>query len=176
MCARSGRKRTRHPRLGFMGSEIDDMTNNAPAPAKKAAYLNVPWEEAYGYAQAVQVGRTIYLSGQLSHDAAGALIAPASLNDQGAPKDFTQMEAQMAASYANATTLLAQVGATLDNVVEETLFVLDVEAAFAVAGRVRRKAYGVAKPLVASNLIGVSRLAFAEQLIEITFRAELPPE
>ena len=149
------------------------MTHLAPPLAKKAGYLNVPWEELYGYAQAIQVGTTIYISGQLSHDSSGALIAPAPLDDAGRPTDFTQMEAQMRASYANAKTLLAQFGATMDNVVEETLFVLDVDAAFAVAGAVRREAYDAAKPMVASNLIGVSRLAFPQQLIEITFRAEL---
>jgi hypothetical protein len=59
-------------------------------------------------------------------------------------------------------------------VVEETLFVLDVDAAFKVAGEVRKELYASAQPAIASNLIGVSRLAFPEQLIEITFRAILP--
>ncbi|MBB3193116.1 hypothetical protein [Roseateles terrae] len=59
-----------------------------------------------------------------------------------------------------------------EQVVEETLFVLDVDAAFAVAGDIRRQFYG-AKPQLASNLIGVSRPAFKEQLIEITFRVDL---
>jgi enamine deaminase RidA (YjgF/YER057c/UK114 family) len=141
--------------------------------SKKAGYLGMPWEEVYGYAQAIQVGRTIYVSGQLSHDRNGALVGPAVLNKARAPADFAQMETQMRTTYENVKALLAQFNATLDNVVEETLFVLDVDAAFAVAGAVRRQAYGVDKPLVASNLIGVSRLAFPEQLIEIALRAEL---
>jgi hypothetical protein len=40
---------------------------------------------------------------------------------------------------------------------------------------VRKEAYAVARPRCASNLIGVSRLAFPEQLIEIVFKAVLPP-
>lgn len=48
-------------------------------------------------------------------------------------------------------------------------------SAFAVAGEVRKEAYAVARPQCASNLIGVSRLAFPEQLIEIVFKAVLPP-
>ncbi|MFI0349930.1 hypothetical protein [Actinomadura sp. 9N407] len=28
----------------------------------------VPWEDAYGYSQALRVGDTIYISGQLAHD------------------------------------------------------------------------------------------------------------
>jgi enamine deaminase RidA (YjgF/YER057c/UK114 family) len=83
------------------------------------------------------------------------------------------MEQQMRATYANAVKLLARFGATLDNVVEETLYVLDVDAAFAAAGKVRKEAYGTARPQCASNLIGVPRLAFPEQLIEITFNAML---
>ena len=49
------------------------------------------------------------------------------------------MEQQMRATYANAVKLLARFGATLDNVVEDTLYVLDVDSAFAVLGKVRRK-------------------------------------
>ncbi|MEH0196344.1 Rid family hydrolase [Caulobacter sp. CCNWLY153] len=141
---------------------------------KEAAYLGVPWEDAYGYAQAIKVGNIIRVSGQLSHDSNGKLVAPAALNEQGKPADFSTMEAQMRTTYANAARLLAQFGASLDNVVEETLFVLDVDAAFAVAAKVRGEAYDVARPQVASNLIGVTRLAFPEQLIEITFTAVLP--
>lgn len=81
------------------------------------------------------------------------------------------MEQQMRATYANAVKLLAR--ATLDNVVEETLYVVDVDAAFAAAGKVRKEAYGRARPQCASNLIGVPRLAFPEQIIEITFNAML---
>ena len=39
--------------------------------------------------------------------------------------------------------------------------------------KVRKEAYGTARPQCASNLIGVTRLAFPEQLIEITFKAML---
>jgi len=139
---------------------------------KEIANLGVPWEEAYGYAQAVKVGHIICVSGQLSHDAAGKLVGPAPLDASGRPADFGNMGVQMQTTYENARRLLAHFGATFDQVVEETLYVLDVPAAFAVAGDVRRGVYGKI-PRVASNLIGVSRLAFPEQLIEITFRVDL---
>ena len=144
-----------------------------PSTNRTLAHFGVPWEKAFGYAQAVRVRNTIYVSGQLSHDDAGALIAPASLDDSGHPDDFSTMEAQMERAYANASTILGRFGASLDDVVQETLYVLDVDAAFAVAGAVRRRAYGVDQPPVASNLIGVSRLAFPEQLIEIVLQAEV---
>jgi hypothetical protein len=60
-------------------------------------------------------------------------------------------------------------------VVEETLYVLDVDAAFAVAGKVRKDAYAVGRGLSAPASDWVSRLAFPEQLIEIAFKAVRPP-
>lgn len=140
-------------------------------PPKQTANLGVAWEQAYGYRQAVKVKDTIYISGQLSHDEAGKLVAPAALDEHGRPRDFANMAEQMRQTYRNAARLLAQFGTTLDHVVEETLYVLDVDAAFAAAGTVRKEAYGSGQPAVASNLIGISRLAFPDQLIEITFRA-----
>jgi enamine deaminase RidA (YjgF/YER057c/UK114 family) len=44
--------------------------------AKEVANLGMPWEEQYGYAQAVKVGNTLDISGQLSHDQ-GKMVAPA---------------------------------------------------------------------------------------------------
>lgn len=148
--------------------------STTPKSEKKIANLGVAWGASYGYVQAIQVKDTIYLSGQLSHDRNGALVAPANLDSVGKPADYTQMEDQMRQTYRNAAELLGEFGASLDNVVEETLYVLDVDASFAVAGKVRKEMYGSAQPQCASNLIGVSRLAFPAQLIEITFRAVLP--
>ena len=47
---------------------------------KEVANLGMPWEAQYGYAQAVKVGDTIYVSGQLSHDDNGNMVAPAPLD------------------------------------------------------------------------------------------------
>lgn len=148
------------------------MNQNTAPLLKEIANLDVPWEEAYGYAQAVRVGNVVCISGQLSHDAEGKLVGPAPLDASGRPSSFATMALQMQTTYENARRLLTRFGATFDQVVEETLFVLDVPAAFAVAGDVRRRVYGKT-PRVASNLIGVAGLAFPEQLIEISFRVDL---
>ena len=140
--------------------------------AKQAENLGVPWEKAYGYAQAVKVGDTIYLSGQLSHDDKGKMVAPAPLDAGGRISDHGNMGAQMAQSYANAEKLLKRYGATMDNVVEEVLYVTDMDAAFAVAGRVRAEAYG-GPPVVASTILVTPRLAFKDQLIEIKMIAKV---
>ncbi|WP_406631375.1 RidA family protein [Amycolatopsis sp. WGS_07] len=140
--------------------------------SKAAEYFGVPWESNFGYAQAVRHGDTIYLSGQLSHDG-DQLIAPAPVNSDGTVTDFSAMEAQMRRTYENTADLLKRYGATLDNVVEEVLYVLDVDAAFAVAGPVRKAAYGREDPQVASTMLATPRLAFPEQLIEIKFIARV---
>ncbi|MBD9388795.1 RidA family protein [Agrobacterium sp. AGB01] len=145
------------------------MTNNNSA--KQVANHGVAWERAFGYQQAVQVKDTIYISGQLSHDAGGKLVAPAELDAKGRPADFSQMEEQIRQTYVNAKKLLAKFDASLDDVVEETLYVLDVPSAFAVGSAVRKEMYGTDMPQCTSNLIGVTALAFPEQIVEITFRA-----
>ncbi|GFE79433.1 hypothetical protein GCM10011487_14330 [Steroidobacter agaridevorans] len=142
--------------------------------AKRVENFGLPWESAYGYGQAVQVGNVIFVSGQLSHDESGKLVAPAPIDAAGKILDATNMELQMQTAYANAARLLHRFGAALDNVVEETLYVLDVDAAFAVAGKVRKAAYGTDRPSCASTIVGTTRLAFPEQLIEISFTALLP--
>ena len=147
------------------------MTNTAAANGKEAAYFGVPWEDVTDTHR--QSSETIsHLSGQLSHDDKGTMIAPAGLDQSGEPVDFSTMEEQMRVTYANAGKPVA-FGATLDHVVEETLYVLDVDEAFAVAGKVRKEAYAMARPQCSSDLIGISRLAFPEQLIEIVFTAVL---
>ena len=72
--------------------------NAAAVNGKEAAYFGVPWEDAYGYAQAIKVGDTIHVTGQLSHDEKGNLIAPASLDKSGKPAGFSMMEQQMRAT------------------------------------------------------------------------------
>jgi 2-iminobutanoate/2-iminopropanoate deaminase len=86
---------------------------------KEAKSLNMSWEKEYGYSQAVKVDNTIYVSGQVSHDDKGNIVG---LGD---------MQVQMLQAYANVEKVLAQYGATIDNIVDELLFVTDMNAAFA---------------------------------------------
>ena len=141
--------------------------------AKAVEGFGMPWEDQYGYAQAVKVGDTIYVSGQLSHDEQGNMVAPAGLDDDGRIRDHSNMEAQMRQSYVNAKRILARFGATLDNVVEEVIYVTDMDRAFAAAGPVRKEAYGSRRPEVASTILVTPRLALPTQLIEIKLVARL---
>ena len=67
----------------------------------------MPWEEQYGYAQAVKVDDTNYVSGQLSHDDRGNMVGAAPVDDSGRIRDYSNMEAQMRQTYANAKKSLA---------------------------------------------------------------------
>lgn len=122
--------------------------------AKQTASLGMPWEEQYGYAQAVKVGSAIYVSGQVSHDDEGGIVGEG------------DMEAQMRQAYGNIAKVLAQYGATMDNLVEEVLFVTDMDAAFEAAVNCRKEVFS-GPPAVASTIVQIQRLAFPEFMIEI---------
>jgi enamine deaminase RidA (YjgF/YER057c/UK114 family) len=113
----------------------------------------MPWEASYGYAQAVRVGDTVWISGQLGHDGTGKLVGD-------------DVESQMRQTYANINTLLKKFGLTMDDVVEETAFTTDLPSASAARSKMGHEVYPD-PTRVASNLIGVSRLFFPTQNIEI---------
>jgi 2-iminobutanoate/2-iminopropanoate deaminase len=121
---------------------------------KQVKSLGMPWEKEYGYAQAVKVGDTIYVSGQVSHDETGKIVG------------VGDMEAQMRQAYTNIKKLLAQYGATMDNIVDEILFVTDMNTAFAAAVKCRQDIFS-GTPIVASTIVQIQRLAFPELMIEI---------
>ena len=121
---------------------------------KEEKNLNMPWEQEFGYSQAVKVGDTIYLSGQISHDETGEIVG------------VGDMETQMRQAYANIKNLLTQYGAGMENIVDETWFVTDIEAASAAAVKLRKEIFS-GSPVAALTVVQIERLAFAELLIEI---------
>jgi enamine deaminase RidA (YjgF/YER057c/UK114 family) len=76
------------------------------------------------------------------------------------------MEAQMRQAYANLQRVLAQYGATVENIVDEILFVTDMDTAFAAAVKCRQDIFS-GTPVVASTIVQIQRLAFPELMIEI---------
>ena len=157
----------------FETSHASQTGDQTMAIRKETKSHGMPWEDAYGYAQAVKTANTIYVSGQLSHDDQGNIVGPAPVDDDGNILDHSNMETQMRQSYRNAEKILHQYGAALKDVVEEVVYVTDMDAAFAVAGSVRKAAYGSDNPKVASTLLATPRLAFPSQLVEIKLIAQL---
>jgi 2-iminobutanoate/2-iminopropanoate deaminase len=113
------------------------------------------------FAQAVKVGNIVYISGQVGMDAKGHLGA--------------DLAEQTRIAYDNVKQVLSQFEATLDNVVDETMFITDMgefmKASESVLG-VRAEAYG-GVPEVCQTLIQVSALVMPELKIEIKCVAHL---
>jgi 2-iminobutanoate/2-iminopropanoate deaminase len=101
-----------------------------------------------------------YMSGQVSHDDNGNIMGRG------------DMEAQMRQAYKNIKKLLAQYGATIENVVDEILFVTDMDAAFAAAVKCRKEIFS-GTPVIASTIVQIQRLAFPDLMIEISCVAKI---
>ena len=126
---------------------------------KETKSLDMPWEKEYGYAQAIKVGDTIYVSGQVSHDDKGNIVG------------HGDMEVQMRQAYENIQKLLTQYGATLKNVVDEILFVTDINQPFAAAVKCRQDIFSGTP--VSGPIVQIQRLAFPELMIEIKCVAKI---
>ena len=122
--------------------------------SKEIKTFQMSWGRVSEFAQAVKVGDTIYINGQISHD-------PES--DFGR---FGEMEIQMRHIYANVARLLKEFGAGIENIIDEVLFVKDMEAAFAARVKCRPNVFGEF-PVLASTIVQIQRLRFPELLIEI---------
>lgn len=121
---------------------------------KEAKSFGMSWENEYGYSQAIKVDNTIYVSGQVSHDERGNIVGPGNT------------DVQMRQAYANIEKVLAQYGATIDNIVDELLFVTDMDAAFAARAKCKQEVF-TGNPVLASTIVQIPRLAFPELMVEI---------
>jgi len=127
---------------------------------KRAENHGMPWEKDYGYSQALKVGDTIYLAGQVGHDDKGEIVGQSNI------------EVQMRQAYANVKKILSRYGATMDNVVDEILFVTDMDAAMAARSKLQHEFYsGMVPP--ASTIVQIQRLAFPALMVEIRTTARV---
>jgi 2-iminobutanoate/2-iminopropanoate deaminase len=108
-------------------------------------------------ADGVQVGDTIYLSGQVSVDNDGKTIGPG------------DAAAQLRQAYRNVAAVLKSFDATMVDIVDETLFVTDIagflDNADALFG-IRTEMFG-GEPQISQTLVEVSRLGSVDWLLEI---------
>ena len=85
------------------------------------------------------------------------------------------LPAQVEAAYENIVAVLSQFGATMDNIVDETFFVTDMNECMSQVPQIfqaREAAYGK-KPEVAQTLIGVSALVDPGLKVEIKVIAKI---
>jgi reactive intermediate/imine deaminase len=108
-----------------------------------------------GYSHVVETSgsRTLYISGQIALDAQGNIVG---IND---------MKAQAEQVFQNIQTALASAGATFDDVVKLTYFIVDI-AQIQVIRDVRNR-YLNPNRLPASGAFEVSQLIGKEFLLEI---------
>ncbi|URQ74075.1 RidA family protein [SAR86 cluster bacterium] len=119
----------------------------------KKLFRNGPYSDFFS--QGVQTGNILTLAGQLGDDLAGNV-----------PND---LQGQMENCYKNIETILKEFNATLDNIIDETWFVTNIEECMTNVGEIfdsREKIYGC-KPEVSQTLIGVSALVDPKYKIEI---------
>jgi enamine deaminase RidA (YjgF/YER057c/UK114 family) len=104
--------------------------------------------QALGFSQAVRVGNHIYVSGTIG-------IGP----DMQLPESLSE---QLRLAYQNVAETLAHFGATLGDVVAQTVFVTDLDHAFA-CGDVRQAAFAnLGFPT--SAMVEVSKLAIGAKV------------
>ena len=111
---------------------------------------HVGWSVPYGFDQATLVEaptRWLICSGQTALDAGGKVT------------HVGDMRGQTDAALASIEALLAEAGMTMDDIVRTTAYVTDVDAFLAHPEN--------AWPKAAFTLIGVSRLAYPELMVEL---------
>lgn len=114
----------------------------------------IPAESHFGYAQAIRSGELIHVSGQLSFDEAGGFR----------PED--DFATQLAGTYANLDKVLAHYGVTRNQIVSQTLYVVDLVKNAEAVAEGNRGYFGAHRPV--STALGVTELTFAGQAVEIS--------
>ena len=123
-------------------------------PIEKKLFRSGPYADLFS--QGVQVGNTLYMAGQV------AIID----EEGGIPEDLVE---QMKLAYQNVAAVLAEFGADMDNIVDETWFVTDVNDCMAQVESLfteRHMIYGKA-PEVSQTLVQVDALVDPSLKIEI---------
>lgn len=123
--------------------------------SKETKTFYMSWGRVSEFAQAVKVGDTIYITGQVSQ-----------LDPEDNFGRFGEMEIQMRQVYVNVAKLLDEYGAGLENIVDEVLFVKDMEAACAARVKCRKDAVGASLALE-NTIVQIERLEFPDLLIEM---------
>lgn len=115
-------------------------------------------EQAFGYAHAVRLGDDIKISGAVSMDDQGNLVAPGDL------------EQQMKNCYGDLAKILAHYGCTFDDVTVENVYTTDMQGFIRVSGY-RNEVYKGRFPT--GTWLEVKGLALQGQLIEIDMEARV---
>lgn len=115
------------------------------------------WQDAFGYSQAIHIcGATEVL----------ALAGQGPMSANGVPMHPGDMAAQLSLTLDNIEAVLGEAGFTLGDVVRLGVYTTDVDLLLSHWG-VAASRLAAARTRPGSTLLGVTRLAFPELLVEI---------
>ena len=117
-----------------------------------------PWASQFRIAQGVQVGNTVYVSGQVAFDPQGNLVGG------------DDMGAQARQVFVNIQAVLAEAGATMEDVVKITAFLTDMSR-YAEYAAARTEAFPNNIP--ASATVTTPILVNNDLLVEVEAIAEI---
>ena len=117
-----------------------------------------PWAKGYRIAQGVRVGNTIYVSGQVGFDREGNIVGG------------DDMRAQSKQTFENIGEVLAEAGATIEDVVKITAYITDMDR-YAEYAEARAEAFQ--KNLPASATVSTPVLVNTSLLVEVEAIAEI---
>jgi reactive intermediate/imine deaminase len=120
----------------------------APSASDEPAFLTPYGEPAYPFSPAVQVGKTLYLAGQIGTDSSGALV-PGGIQ----PETRQTME--------NIKDVLARTGSSMDRVVKCTVMMADMKE-WPAMNEVYKTFFPGAKP--ARSAFGATALALGARV------------
>ncbi len=120
--------------------------------AKKILDPGWGWDDTFGFSQAVQAGDFLFIAGQVALDSDGNIVGKG------------DMKAQTKQVFENTKAILDSAGATFDDIVDLTLFVVDVSRIKEI--REARSEYIKQDP-PSMTAVGVTRLIMPELLLEM---------
>ena len=131
---------------------------NKPASTEAPEYFNLrpKLEKEYGYTHAVKIGDDLKISGAVSMNDSGMIVAPGN------------MEQQMKNCYSDLEKILQHYGYTYDDVVAENVYTTNMQEFIKVSG-FRNSIYK--KQFPTGTWLEVKGLAVEGQLIEIDMEA-----
>ncbi len=132
------------------------LTNETTGDTADYFLLRPALEKAYGYSHAVRIGDDLKISGAVSMNDSGVIVAPGN------------MEQQMKNCYKDLEKILQHYGYTFDDVVVENVYATNMEEFIRVSG-FRNSVYK--KQFPTGTWLEVKGLALKDQVIEIDMEA-----
>ena len=126
---------------------------------KEIFNMGIPWGSGYGFSRRLRSTIQFMSLGRSTTTRRGKLY----------PGD---MEGQMRQAYGNVRRVLAHFGATIENVVVEILFVVDMESAIEARGHLKDEVFGQSI-LPAAIIIQIQRLALTGFMVKIRIVARV---